>query len=61
MRGTVAKALRKSIYGDGGSHRQREYFKGHEPAAMVPNNRGGFWRNPTCICTGKRRAYQNAK
>ena len=60
MRGTKAKALRKLIYG-GGSHKVREYVKGHAPAAMVSNNHGGFWCNPTCICTGKRRAYQDAK
>jgi len=56
MRGTKAKALRRSIY-SGKSTRTKTYQPGHEPQKYT-------WvgtSNPTCICTGLRRAYQDAK
>lgn len=63
MRGSKAKALRKAIYGDM-SHRTREYVKGHEPRQQrqVQGPNGAYsLPNPTCICTGRRKAYQIAK
>jgi hypothetical protein len=64
VRGTKAKAIRKAVYGDN-SIRTREYLKGHEPqmGTVIPMAGGLFhYRpNPTCICKGLRRRYQDAK
>lgn len=59
MRGTKAKALRRQVYGDM-SHRTREHEKHHHPqsyreAGMITR------KNPTCLCAGLRRQYQDAK
>ena len=65
MRGTKAKALRRSIY-NGKSTRAKTYQPGHEPQPYTNMRKTamGTWvgtPNPTCICTGLRRAYQDAK
>lgn len=68
MRGTKAKALRRRIYGNDMSHRVREYLPGHEPRQgsvfeQVRHMMGArrYAGNPTCICTGLRRKYQDLK
>ena len=65
MRGTKAKALRRSIY-SGKSTRTKTYQPGHEPKPYTNMRLTAFgtWTgtpNPTCISTGLRRAYQDAK
>lgn len=64
MRGTKAKALRRATYGINLSHREREYLEGHKPQMMFTHEVLGVKvhrKNPTCICTGARRAYQDSK
>lgn len=66
MRGTKAKALRRQVYSDM-SHQTREYLKGHEPqrgrygGVSSLTGKPYHYGNPTCICTGLRRKYQDAK
>lgn len=67
MRGVKAKAIRREVYGDM-SHRTREYAPHHHPQRWRPGTGRDFlghitswYRNPTCICTGLRRRYQDAK
>lgn len=67
MRGKKAKAIRKVVYGDN-SIRTREYLKGHEPQMMEPNGGANlltghtsFYSNPTVLCSGMRRVYQQLK
>jgi len=61
MRGKKAKAIRKEVYG-ANSIRVKTYIKGHEPKMGAFSPDGKWYRpNPTCICSGLRRAYQGAK
>lgn len=67
MRGKKAKTIRKVVYNDN-SIRVKEYLKGHEPQMMIASGETNlmtgttmFRSNPTVICTGLRRVYQNLK
>ena len=67
MRGKKAKAIRKVTYNNS-SIRVKEYLKGHEPQLMISTGEVNhitknviFRSNPTVICTGARRVYQNLK
>ena len=67
MRQTVARRIRRVVYGEGMSHRERTYLKGHHPQRWIADGmdfvtRLMKWsRNPTCICVGLRRVYRGAK
>jgi hypothetical protein len=69
MNGKKAKRLRKMVYGEDGSHRERKPVEGHEPQANPVHHTitaGGkkivcFAQVPVCINGGKRRAYQKLK
>lgn len=65
MRGKKAKAIRKIVY-NGSDIRVKEYHEGHEPQMMVATGKKVnevviFRPNPTVICVGMRRVYQQLK
>lgn len=67
MRGKKAKAIRKIVYNGSDIH-IREYLDGHNPQLMVSTGEKNlltgnvmFRPNPTVICAGMRRMYQQLK
>ena len=71
MRGTRAKAIRRTIYGDSGSRRFREWSSTEKPTAWryrvvdwskrVIGETIRIWWTGTVTADPKRRAYQQAK